>query len=112
VPPRRPTRDMLVQSVDRSSYVQTGTDCYCEVEVDDEFHRNRTISQNYDDRPMWRTNDARTLNEAGITSGGEYICHECYLMLRDMLVLSPTSRVTRKRLGLPSKPPRVRRIPA
>jgi uncharacterized protein YlaI len=106
---------MLREIMDQSCYEETSTDCYCEVSVDDEFHSGAICSCNYDDRAMWKTKNDAIITERlrnSIDSGGAYICNECYHSLADMIMVTTRSRATRKRLRLPSKPPRIRRIPA
>lgn len=107
-------REQLASVVAKADFGSTGTDSFCEVSVDDRFHKDRISSCNQDNRPMWRINsgDSRSRLDRSGWHGGHFICDECYQCLEDTQPRGLTWKATRKMLRLPSKPPLVRRVPA
>ena len=114
------TREMLVEWFERDHYRRCDhSNYYCEVSVDDEFHREE-MSGDEGNRDMFKLKEDQRhrmdeLRREHDVNGGEYICEVCRDLLSDMISDERPRRLTqrtRKSLQLPSKPARVRRIPA
>jgi hypothetical protein len=112
-----PTREELARIASQDQYRPTSTDSFCEVDVDDEFHNLGVTSSNYDNRAMWRLRQEFEVrhSQAAYSSNvhiGCYVCQACYLSLPEHVSDLPVIPRTRRVLGLSSKPPKKRRIPA